>query len=540
MNLSEKMKKQQYEKIWYDYCGFLDLNMQEYMDIQYRLLEEQIPVWTGCELGKRILGGKKPKTIEEFRSMVPLTAYEDYADILLKREADYLPGDPVIWIETTWEGGKHPVKAAPYTRRMLDIFRKNVVACLLLATSRKKGTFEYEEGDKMLYGLAPLPYATGLLPLLLREETNIRFLPEVSEAENMTFSQRNKLGFKLALENDMELFFGLGSVTYAVSQSLSSISEGGSSSGLNIFKYKPKMLFRILKAKYRSRKEKRPIKPKDLFGMKGFMIAGTDSWCYKDELEDLWGIRPMEIFAGTEPSLVGTETWRRDGMYFFPDSSFYEFITEEDMLKNEEDPSFVPPTCLMDEVRPGETYELVLTLLNGGSFARYRCGDMYRCTGLSSREDGIVIPRFEYVDRVPSVIDIAGFTRITKNGISKAVELSRLPVYKWSAAKDYNSKNHPFLHMYIEMEKDVSAEVDVRPEIVKGVLTTYFKHIDQDYRDLEKILGMDPLKVTILKCGTFDSYREKYGKPVRTINPLPQEVSELMKDQIPEVPEEEI
>ena len=62
----------------------------------------------------------------------------------------------------------------------------------------------------MLYGLAPLPYATGLLPLLLGEETDIRFLPEVKEAVNMTFSQRNKLGFKLALQKDVELFFGLG------------------------------------------------------------------------------------------------------------------------------------------------------------------------------------------------------------------------------------------------------------------------------------------------------------------------------------------
>ena len=32
------------------------------------------------------------------------------------------------------------------------------------------------------------------------------------------------------------------------------------------------------------------------------MVAGTDNACYKDDLEELWGIRPMEIFAGTEPT----------------------------------------------------------------------------------------------------------------------------------------------------------------------------------------------------------------------------------------------
>ena len=37
------------------------------------------------------------------------------------------------------------------------------------------------------------------------------------------------------------------------------------------------------------------------------------------------------------------------------------------MLHNYEDPSFVPPTYLMDEVRPGQKYELVLTVLKGGA-----------------------------------------------------------------------------------------------------------------------------------------------------------------------------
>ena len=127
--------------------------------------------------------------------------------------------------------------------------------------------------------------------------------------------------------------------------------------------------------------------PKDLFKLKGFMVAGTDNQCYKDDLEHLWGIRPMELFAGTEPSIIGTETWTRNGMYFFPDTCFYEFITEADMLKNYEDPDFIPKTYLMDEVIPGEKYELVLTVLKGGAFARYRCGDMYRCVGLENRED---------------------------------------------------------------------------------------------------------------------------------------------------------
>lgn len=174
------------------YCGFLDLTMQDYMKIQNRLMEEQIQLWSDCELGKSILKGRRPSGIDEFRRLVPLTTYEDYADMLLQKRSETLPGNPIIWIQTTWEGGRHPIKVAPYTRSMLDTYRNNVVACLILATSREKGKFDVEETDKILYGLAPLPFATGLFPLALKEDIDIRFLPEVEDAVNMSFGAEQR------------------------------------------------------------------------------------------------------------------------------------------------------------------------------------------------------------------------------------------------------------------------------------------------------------------------------------------------------------
>jgi hypothetical protein len=528
MNLKHKLEQQQHEQIWNSYCGFLDLNIEQYMVIQNRLMMEQISLWSQCELGKSILDGKTPRTVDEFRSMVPLTTYDDYADILLQKRAETLPENPVIWIQTTWEGGKHPVKVAPYTRSMLDRYRTNVTACLILSTSTAKGKFNVEETDKILYGLAPLPYATGLLPLALNEEIDIKFLPPVKDAVDMTFSERNKAGFKMAMQKDVEFFFGLGSVAYAVSLSLASLS-GGSSGGLSsLLKCKPKMIMRILKAKYICKKENRPFKPKDLFRLKGFMVAGTDNRCYKDDLEDLWGIRPMEIFAGTEPSIIGTETWTRNGMYFFPDSCFYEFIAEKDMYKTFEDPGYQPKTYLMDEVIPGEKYEIVISVLKGGAFARYRVGDVYRCVGVTSKEDEVLIPRFEYVDRVPPIIDIAGFTRISEHGIWRAIQLSGLDVANWTARKRYTVENRPYMHLFIEIEKHALTTNAMSVEIIKELLTTYFKYIDQDYRDLKKILGVDPLIVSILKCGTFKAYENRYDRKITKVNPHHYELEELL------------
>ena len=490
MALRDQLKKQKYQEIWQQYCGFLDLSMDGYMKIQRRLMEEQIRLWCGCGLGQSILKGRQPKNLEEFRQMVPLTTYDDYADILLSKQPQLLPGNPVIWIQTTWEGGKHPIKVAPYTRSMLDTYRNNVIACLILSTSTAKGKFNVSNTDKILYGLAPLPFATGLFPLALNEEADLEFLPAVRDAVNMSFSQRNKAGFKMAMKRDLEFFFGLGSVAYAVSQSLSSMGGSGKSMKISeLFRCKPHMIFRLLRSKKRCRREERALMPKDLFRLKGFMVAGTDNGCYKDDLEKLWGIRPMELFAGTEPSIIGTETWTRKGMYFFPDTCFYEFITEEDMLHNYEDPSFVPPTYLMDEVRPGQKYELVLTVLKGGAFARYRCGDMYRCVGLENKEDDTRIPRFKYVDRVPWIIDIAGFTRISENGIRSAIHLSGLGIKDWVALKEYNEQHRPYLHMYVELEAGVLINHAMSAGILKELLSTYFKYIDQDYRDLKKNPG---------------------------------------------------
>ena len=488
MNLKEKLKKQQYNEIWQQYCGFLDLSMDGYMKIQKRLMEEQIRLWSNCGLGQSILKGKHPRNLDEFRKMVPLTEYEDY--ILLTKQPDMLPGNPVIWIQTTWEGGKHPIKVAPYTRSMLDTYRNNVTACLILSTSRKKGSFDVASTDKFLYALAPLPYATGLFPLALGEEIDIEFLPAVKDAVNMSFSERNKLGFKMAMKKDLGFFFGLGSVAYAVSLSLSSLTGGRGIQLSSLLKCRPHMIFRLIQAKCRCKKENRQLLPKDLFHLKGFMVAGTDNQCYKDDLEELWGIRPMELFAGTEPSIMGTETWTRKGMYFFPDTAFYEFITEKDMLKNHEDPSYVPPTYLMDEVRPGEKYELVFTILKGGAFARYRCGDMYRCVGLENREDETQIPRFEY-----------------------------------------NEKNRPYLHMYVELERESLLNSAMSADILKELLSTYFKYIDQDYRDLKKILGMDPLQVTIFTCGTFETYEKQTGKKLHQMNPSYYDLKALLEVQ---------
>ncbi|MBC5580563.1 GH3 auxin-responsive promoter family protein [Anaerofilum sp. BX8] len=531
MTFEEKLKSCSAAEIWQEYCGFLDLSMEEYMGIQRRLLMEQIDLMSRCALGQRFFGGDPPRTLDEFRRRVPLTSFGDYADVLLTRREEMLPAKPVVWLRTTWEGGDFPAKYAPYTESMLDTYKHNMLGAVLLATSSGKGRFHVKPGSRILYSLAPMPYATGLFPDLIEPELRVRFLPSVREARKLSFGQQSRRGYKLALQQGMNMFFGMSSVLYGTTRNLEQMGHSSQESGSrlrSILGISPRMLWRLAAGRYRSRRDGKPLLPKDLFRLDGFVCIGTDSSRYKDELEAAWGVRPMELAGGTEPTCLGTETWSKNGLVFFPDACFYEFIPEQEMLRNLADPSYKPHTYLINELVAGQNYELVITVLRGGAFLRYRVGDVYRCLRLRNPQDGLELPQFEYVDRIPTVIDIAGFTRITEREIRKVIEMSCLPVADWFALKEYDDNGHSFLRLYVELRAGARQSPALSREIIREHLSVYFRYYDGDYKDLKRLLGIDPLEVTMLPTGTIARYEAASGQKLPRVGAPREAVLDLL------------
>ena len=529
MLFKEKLDKYSKAEIWDEYCGFLDLSMEEYMKIQFRLLKEQIGRYSNCGLGQVIMRGNKPETIGEFQKMIPLTTYDDYQGVLLPKREDMLCGKPVAWLSTTWESGSRPVKVAPYTREMLDVYSRNILAAMILSTSDEKGRFKVHSGAKVLYGLAPMPYATGLFPLLIDPEIDLKFMPSLKEAKDLSFSQQNKVGFKQAAKVGIDQFFGMSSIVYKITKDFETMFQTGGTSIKGIAGIHPDMLFKIQKAKYLSQRDNRPIKPADLFELDGFVCVGTDTVLYKDELEKAWGRRPLEIHGGTETSCLATETWNKDGLVFFPDNAFYEFIPKSDMLRNEADPNYMPRTFLMDEVEANQEYEIVITIFKGGAFMRYRPGDMYRCIRTHNDKEGLKLPQFEYIDRVPSVIDIAGFTRITERSVNAVIELSGLPLGNWFAVKEYNDDKMSFMHMYVEVKNSAPSAAFLTEQVILDHLGAYFKQYDHDYDDLKRLLGFEPIQITVLPEGSIDKYEEQVNGKIRKINASNADVIDLLK-----------
>ena len=81
--------------------------------------------------------------------------------------------------------------------------------------------------------------------------------------------------------------------------------------------------------------------------------------------------------------------------------------------------------------------------------------------------DGTRIPRFHYIDRIPTIIDIAGFTRISENSIQNVISLSGLQIVDWVAAKEYNHEKRPLLHLYVEIEAQSLASLALSKEILR-------------------------------------------------------------------------
>ena len=136
---NELLKQGRTEEVWQKCCGFIDLSLSEFMEIQYRLLMEQIESLNTCELGRKVMGGIKPKTIEEFQKGIPPTTYEDYAEFLLEQREDTLPEKPITWQRTSGRSGEYPFKWVPLSERMYEELGDTMLGIMIFCAC--KGTF---------------------------------------------------------------------------------------------------------------------------------------------------------------------------------------------------------------------------------------------------------------------------------------------------------------------------------------------------------------------------------------------------------------
>ncbi len=494
---AELLRQGRIEEIWHRYCGFLDLDTKGFMAIQERLLLEQLNYLSKSRLWRVFMDDEPPKDMAEFRRRMRLTTYEDYEPYLKDQNDEYLPEKPVGWTRTSGRSGKP--KWLPYTARAIELLAAGNLTVIILSTARWRGDVRIEPRDVMLHNTPARPYASGWSIRSLADCTDFRFLPPLEVSEQMTFAERIRTSFNMALHEGIDVIGSLSSVLIRVGDGFAESSRGLT---LNRDALHLATLLRIGRGWLTSRLQGRKvIKPRDLWKLKGMVVGGMDTSIYRDKLTDYWGVEPHESYGATEASNMATQAWTRKGLYFLPDVAFYEFIPEDEWARSRDDPTYVPQTVLLNELQVGKRYEVVITQLHGGPLLRYRMHDLIRVVADGEPKAGIRLPSIVFEARDKDLIDLASFSGpMDERQIWAAIVKSGIPHEDWAARKEV-ADGHPVLHLYLEPKGINIDEEEARQRIHQAL-----KEANPDYGDIENLLGFHPLRVTLLPQGSFMSY----------------------------------
>lgn len=497
----ELLRQGRTDELWQRYLGYLDLTLDEFMEIQKRKVLEHVTWLSRSELGRKIVGPRVPSTVEEFTEFVPFTIYGDYAPFLLDRKSDALPEEPIFWMCTSGRGGEYDKKWSPVFREAWeDTAQKHGVGNLALSSARTKGDFRIEVGDKLPYTWAPPPYSLGTMAQAIAAEIPIVVMPPEEEAVEMSFEERIETALQRAFREGIDYFYGLSSVLVKIGERFADGS--GNKRKFSPSMLHPKTLSRLIRGMVRSKLAGRSMYPKDLWTIKGVCAGGTDTSVFAERIYEYWGVRPIEMYGSAEMTGIAVQTWTRQALTPFPDVCFFEFIPMDEHRRSREEPGYRPKTVLLDGVKAGETYEIVLTSLKMSVFTRYRIGDLVRIASMGDEVAGIKVPQLIIEGRCDDVIDLGGFTRLTERTIWYAIEKSGVGYEEWTCRKELEHGD-PVLHLWLELKNDERSEEEVRMAIHESL-----RQMDSDYHDLEEMLGYNPLRVTLLSRGTFHRYMQ--------------------------------
>ncbi|MBN1318085.1 MAG: GH3 auxin-responsive promoter family protein [Anaerolineales bacterium] len=495
----ELLKNGRSDEIWKKYIGFTDLSLEEFMDIQRRLLLEQINLLSQCTLGRHLFSDKTLKTVDDFRTKIPLTTYKDYNKYLDEQNEDILPVKPKWWLRTSGRtSGPGAFKWAPYTPLMAKKMGEAVLALFIMASSTKVGKFPFKVGDRMLFTLAPFPYMSGGISRAILEEFPFQFLPPLEEAEEMEFQERIQEGLLQALIGGMDAINAIAIVLMRIGEQF---TQGTGNMNMRSLLTNPSAVIRLLKGLIRSRMAgRKQLLPKDIWKLNGIGTGGTDTIVFREKIKELWGKAPIEAYGCTESGVMSLQLWEGPGMTFLPDICFIELVPYEEFLKNHKDLEYEPKTVLLDEVKVDEIYELVITNFHGGAFVRYRTGDLVKFIALENNKLGVQLPQMVFHAKSSDIIDLSSISRLTEKVIWQAIEEAGITYNDWTARKEY-IQDKPMVALYIELNG-----CNLEASEIKNRVYDKLSVIDPSFAELQDVFGINPLHVTILPSGAFNRF----------------------------------
>lgn len=498
-------------ELWQRYCGFLDLSIDQFMYTQEELLMDQIDQVAESILGKKIMGERKPKSIDEFRQMVPITTYKDYEPYLSEQQEETLAIKPYRWCHSAGRGGSF--KWLPISKKYFDKSIRDWLASWILASAGRKGRVIVKPGLRVLASLPPPPYTSGTAVQHIAEHFSYQAIPPPELVKDMEFVERMQKGFQLAMKDGVDILSALTSVLVRMGEGF---AEQTRSVKFSLFMLHPKVIFRFLRARIRSKREKRTLLPKDLWSPKAIVSGGVDTTIYKSDIAYYWGTEPFDFYVATETFFLAMQGWNKKAMTFLSDSVFIEFIPESERVKCVANKNYKPSTVLLDELQEGNSYEVIITQFYGMPLLRYRLDDIIKVISLKDEETGVNLPQIMIQGRTSETIDLAGLAELDEKTIWQAITGTGIKFVDWTARKEY-SDNKGYLHFYIELKENRDTTT------IETLIDKQLKRVDVDYQDIGSYLEFRPVKVTPLHAGTFQQYtneKRREGADLAHLKPV--------------------
>jgi len=478
---------------WRGLWSFLDYSGDRFSSIQSNTLKEQFASFANNPVIPELVAGPDNFTsVDEFRARTRLSTWDDYSSFLKPAS------DPMSTWAYTQYGAGFP-KWSPYSKPALDHLADSVISSIGLAASQDGKTANIKAGDRALYNIPPRPYLAGFVGFEIARKFGLKPLISLEHGESMDFKDRIYQGFANALNDRVDILISMTSVLMRVADkfdpSTSQQKSNGSSSLMK--RVNAKGVIKLAGAKIKSKITNNQLLPKDLWDPKAVVGWGLDTRFYSEQLENAWGRPPFEMYASTEVGVMGTQFRKQGGLALNPHTCFYEFIPESELEAERADPNYQPRTCLLDEVEPDKSYEVVVTSFFDMPFVRYRLGHIVKFT----RDHVGYGNEFLFVGRSDERIDIGGFTRVDESTVWKAISSAGLPIRDWTVRREVEGIV-PELHMYAELNSNYD-QGHITPTLHKAL-----KDCDPLYSDLESMLGICPLNVSVLSQGTFDAFTD--------------------------------
>jgi hypothetical protein len=443
-------------------------------------------------LGRKILGDRPPRTIEEFRRVVPFTTYDDYEPYLSEKREDALAVPPAVWCHSSGRGGSF--KWVPHSTALMEKTVRDGVGLFNLTAATRRGEITIGPGMRMLVTVPLAPYTSGTIFAALRKRFTFQPIPPLESVGDLPFSEQVARAFKMALRDGFDVGGAIASVLVRMGQQMSGQAAGSTRPSAAMLH--PKVLYRLLRGYLRSRAQNRPVYPRDLWNPRGIMAGGVDTSIYREDIEKYWGVTPFDVYASTETMFLAMQSWTKTHMTLLPDSVFLEFLPHDGSGATAS-----TETVLFDQLEPGRLYELIITQFHGMPLLRYRIGDVIRVISRSDEKAGVRLPQIEVRRKVGEAVNLGGLCNLDERTLWSALAATGLPYAEWTALKEYDH-NETFLRLVIELKQPRSARE------VSTLLDEQLRRIDTDYADVNRYLGVNPVRTTVLSGGSFARYTE--------------------------------